>query len=132
MTVFQVTEKQKIQYVGDTSTENPRGRWSRHPPRQARGAHPNTSAGEAAAVNRPFNRARPAGAARRVHMRGGARRPGARRTPRTLSARVEGANEADGPLTAARAALLCPPPTVDEPGMPGDVARVVGGEVADG
>ena len=40
-------------------------------------------------------------AARRVQLRGGARRPGARRTLCTLSALGEGANEADGPLSAA-------------------------------
>src|SRR5215468_2001380 len=38
---------------------------------------------------------------RRVQMRGGDRRPGARRSLSTLSPPVEGANEADGPLSAA-------------------------------
>src|SRR4029450_6539147 len=40
-------------------------------------------------------------AARRVQLRGGARRPGARRSLSTLSAPGEGANEADGPLSAS-------------------------------
>ena len=40
-------------------------------------------------------------AARRVHMRGGARRLHARRSLSTLSVQSTGANEADGPLSAA-------------------------------
>jgi len=75
MTVFQVTEKQKIQYLGSPKEVNPPGRGPATPNRRGRrGAHPKTAAGEAAAVSRPFDQAR--------SSRGGEKGPYARRRPK--------------------------------------------------
>jgi len=58
MTVFQVTEKQKIQYLGAPKEANPPGRVPPDTPEGGRrGAHPETSAGEAAAVGHPVDQA---------------------------------------------------------------------------